>query len=212
MEYKRLKRLTTDNPDGNFEILMNYCYGKDRIAMLRYAGGKEDIPLHEYVAKLCKEKGCIEDENVTLDDIEEMICDPWGDCCDCSIGVLYYLGCQAVNARGVLKRYEDSGLSAKETQELAKAKTDGWLIMLPCKVGDIVYEPNRLRKIISKYVIEEIIINQYGVSFFRWNLLEGIYSYLTGFPVECLDKTVFLDYREAEKALKEGKSIDKGTV
>jgi hypothetical protein len=112
-----MKRLTTDNPDGNFETLMNYCYGKDHIAMLRYAGGCEHIPLHEYVAKLCKEKGCINDDDVTLEDVEERVLDPMGDCCDCSIGALYCLGCQAVNMRGLLKQYEDTGLKPDEIEK-----------------------------------------------------------------------------------------------
>jgi hypothetical protein len=78
---------------------------------------------------------------------------------------------------------------------------DEKVLVLPCKVGDVVYEPRKDRGIISEYEITEIIINKYGVSFFRWNLKEGIYSHLGGFPVECLGKTVFLTREAAEKAL-----------
>jgi hypothetical protein len=101
-----------------------------------------------------------------------------------------------------LGKYEDSCLSSEQVQEFTNAKTEGRLVVLPCKVGDTVYEPRRGRGIISEYEITEIIINRYGVSFFRWNLKEGIYSHLTGFPVECLGKTVFLTREAAEKALK----------
>ena len=38
-----------------------------------------------------------------------------------------------------LAAYEDSGLSPEQVQELAKAKTNGRLVELPCKVGQIVY-------------------------------------------------------------------------
>ena len=38
-----------------------------------------------------------------------------------------------------LAAYEDSGLSPEEVQELAKAKADGRVMMLPCKPGDKVY-------------------------------------------------------------------------
>ena len=35
-----------------------------------------------------------------------------------------------------LAEYEDSGLSPEEVQELAKAKADGRLVVLPCKISD----------------------------------------------------------------------------
>jgi hypothetical protein len=43
---------------------------------------------------------------------------------------------EAVNR---LAAYEDSGLSPEEVQELAKAKADGRLVVLPIKVGESVY-------------------------------------------------------------------------
>jgi len=36
-------------------------------------------------------------------------------------------------------KYEDSGLSPDEVQELAKAKADGRLVVLPCKTEDTVF-------------------------------------------------------------------------
>jgi hypothetical protein len=36
--------------------------------------------------------------------------------------------------------YEDSGLSPEQARELAKAKADGRLVELPCKVGDIGWQ------------------------------------------------------------------------
>ena len=43
---------------------------------------------------------------------------------------------EAVNR---LAEYEDSGLSPEEVQEIAKAKADGRLVVLPIKVGESVY-------------------------------------------------------------------------
>jgi hypothetical protein len=45
------------------------------------------------------------------------------------------------SCEGALKlaAYEDSGLSPEEVQGLAKAKADGRMVVLPCKVGDTVY-------------------------------------------------------------------------
>lgn len=37
-----------------------------------------------------------------------------------------------------LAEYEGSGLSPDEVQELAKAKADGRLVVLPCKVGELM--------------------------------------------------------------------------
>jgi hypothetical protein len=38
-----------------------------------------------------------------------------------------------------LAAYEDTGLAPAEVAELAKAKADGRLVVLPCKVGDTVF-------------------------------------------------------------------------
>lgn len=98
------RRLTTRTPQNNFENLMNYAYAKDKVAHLRYAGGKENIPLHEYVASLCEEKGC----KFTPEEVME---DGLTDCEDCPIAVLYTLGCQAAENNARLMKYEDSNPS-----------------------------------------------------------------------------------------------------
>jgi hypothetical protein len=113
-----MKRITTDNPTGNFDTLMNYCFGKDQQATLQYAGGKTDIPLHAYIAPFCKQKHCIEDENISMEDLSEVILDPMGDCSDCPYGILYYLGCQAAEVRGRLKRYEDTGCTVTDDNDI----------------------------------------------------------------------------------------------
>ena len=41
-----------------------------------------------------------------------------------------------------LAEYEGSGLSPEEVQELAKAKADGRLVVLPCKTEDTVFINN----------------------------------------------------------------------
>lgn len=45
--------------------------------------------------------------------------------------------CEAITK---LATYEDTGLSPAEVAEIAKAKDEGRLVELPCKVGDTVYE------------------------------------------------------------------------
>lgn len=51
-----MERMTSENPKGNYECLMNYCTtGEDRWATLKYAGGKEN-------AKLCELLECINED------------------------------------------------------------------------------------------------------------------------------------------------------
>lgn len=98
-----------------------------------------------------------------------------------------------------LAEYEDSGLSPKEVQELAKAKAEGRLVVLPCKVGDTVYEPFA-GKVYEK-TVDRIIINRFTTPQIwietklpfatprleRWDMAIG--------------KTVFLSREEADKAI-----------
>ena len=105
------------------------------------------------------------------------------------------------SCEGALKlaAYEDSGLSPEEVQGLAKAKADGRMVVLPCKVGDTVYEPFA-GKVYEK-TVDRIIINRFTTPQIwietklpfatprleRWDMAFG--------------KTVFLTREAAEKAL-----------
>lgn len=93
-------------------------------------------------------------------------------------------------------------ISQEELDELIKAKADGRLVVLPCKVGDAVYEPF-VGKVYEK-TVDRIIINRFTTPQIwietklpfatprleRWDLAIG--------------KTVFLTREEAEKALEVG--------
>lgn len=114
-----------------------------------------------------------------------------------------------------LAAYEDIGLEPEEIdsvfihgvieenrrlKELAQAEKGGWLVVLPCKVGDTVYEANK-RGFVSTYEVISIHILNCSV-LIGWNLIDGIYSNMNGFEVSALGKTVFLTREEAEAALK----------
>ena len=114
-----MKRLTTDNPQGNFDRLMNFAYAKNNRTHLSYAGGKYDVDLCEYVSNLAKAKG--------YDFSPEFIMeDGLFDNCDDDFAILYYCAVQAAELRARLKLFEDK-------------LENGMLIELPCKVGDTVY-------------------------------------------------------------------------
>jgi len=101
-----------------------------------------------------------------------------------------------------LAEYEDSGLSPEEVQELAKAKADGRLVVLPCNVGDNVY-----------FLLQELDGEWYVSSPHRTTEIGTRGFWTSAFPLEKpnamddftswseLGKTVFLTKEEAEKAL-----------
>jgi len=94
--------------------------------------------------------------------------------------------------------YNEIG-SIEHIRDLARAEKDGRLVM-PCKIGDTVYEANN-RGFISIYKVISIRISYCSV-LVGWELIDGIYSNLNGFEISALGKTVFLTREEAEAALK----------
>lgn len=121
----------------------------------------------------------------------------------------------AANAIVRLAAYEDTGLEPEEIVEvqeaispipfgrfhnIMEAERDGRLVVLPCKVGDTVYEVNK-RGFVSTYEVITIHVSS-GSVLVGWDLIDGIYSNLNGFEVSALGKTVFLTREEAEAALK----------
>ena len=72
--------------------------------------------------------------------------------------------------------------------------------MLPCKVGDMLYEVTG-RKTISVYKVKAIRVELFGL-FIEWGIVEGfVWQSPTGINDGEIGKTVFLTREEAEKAL-----------
>ena len=113
-----------------------------------------------------------------------------------------------------LAAYEDTGLTPEEVtalqasnQELKKealpllqAKIQDRLMVLPCKVQDVVYEVNK-RGFISTYKVISIHLSACSI-LIGWELIDGLYTNLNGFEASAIGKTVFLTREEAEAALK----------
>lgn len=119
--------------------------------------------------------------------------------------------------------YEDSGLTPAEVhsmsgewcammsvlnsmgsydrlRELAEADRDGHVVVLPCKVGDMLYEVTG-RKTISVYKVKAIRVELFSL-FIEWDIVEGfVWQYLNGINANEIGKTVFLTREDAEKAL-----------
>ena len=127
-----------------------------------------------------------------------------------------------------LKAYEDTGLTPEEIKapltedtminlaaqalgvepsrlrELAVADKDGRVVVLPCKVGDILWITGSIRRLYSAKVRTFFIGHPSGV---RWGDNDGgiqmIRTTECDVPMRDFGRTVFLTREEAEKALQE---------
>ena len=114
----------------------------------------------------------------------------------------YNDACSARKVWERLKAYEDMvrDISTDRLRELAEADKDGRVTVLPCKVGDTVYEVTS-RKTISEYRVKAIRVELF-CTFIEWDIAAGfVDKSLFGVPVDEIGKTVFLTREEAEKAL-----------
>ena len=101
-------RLTTDNPIGNFDALMNYAYAKDGNVLIRYANNQENMDLCDYIAHHAKCDCAINAQEVL--DGACLECDDFY----CPLGRAYFASVQAAELRGRLKMYEDLAEQAEK--------------------------------------------------------------------------------------------------
>lgn len=92
------------------------------------------------------------------------------------------------------------GVPAEALRDLVDLGKAGRLMVLPCKVGDRLYEVTG-RKTISVYKVRAIRVELFGL-FIEWDIVEGfVWQSLSGINAGEIGKTVFLTREEAEKAL-----------
>lgn len=110
---------------------------------------------------------------------------------------------QAVNAKNIIElAFADDTSKAERIRKLLAADDEGRVVVLPCKVGDMLYEVTG-RKTISVYKVKAIRVELFGL-FIEWDIVEGfVWQYLNGINANEIGKTVFLSREEAEKALQE---------
>lgn len=108
------------------------------------------------------------------------------------------------------ERLIDLMIEAKRTEPetgsfseyLADYLLEHGVVMLPCKVGDRLYEVTG-RKTVSVYKVRAIRVELFGL-FIEWDIVEGfVWQSLSGINADDIGKTVFLTREEAERALKE---------
>ena len=140
----------------------------------------------------------------------------------------YDTACSQKQVWEQLKAYEDTGLTPEEIKapftedaminlaaqalgaepsrlrEMAVADKDGRVVVLPCKVGDILWITGSIRRLYSAKVRTFFIGHPSGV---RWGDNDGgiqmIRTTECDVPMRDFGRTVFLTREEAEKALAE---------
>ena len=104
-------------------------------------------------------------------------------------------------AAEIEKQLDSYGFSAKKMLEFIKADKDGRLVVLPCKVGDMVYFVNA--KHILEFTVVGYAVDETGIS---WVYSEHVdktgHTYERTFSPDRIGKTTFLSREEAEKAMK----------
>ena len=100
---------------------------------------------------------------------------------------------EAEEAEYIKQRF---GLWPEEIEALAKAKEEGRLIILPCKIGDTVYKTD-LDGIITGTVLYAHLYGSFMELTIDWDD-----EYFETIQADSFGKTVFASKEEAEKALK----------
>lgn len=110
----------------------------------------------------------------------------------------------AIMGKAVAQITEFEGLPIDRLRELAVADKDGRCVVLPCKVGDILWITGSIRRLYSAKVRAFFIGNPSGVRG-RDNDAgtQMIRTTECDVPMRDFGKTVFLTREEAEKALAE---------
>ena len=102
------------------------------------------------------------------------------------------------------KSVEEEIALLSRLRELYKADKDGRVVVLPCKVGDMVYFVNA--KHILEFTVVGYAVDETGIS---WVYSEHVdktgHTYEHTFSPDRIGKTTFLSREEAEKALQEMK-------
>ena len=142
IETEKMKRLTMDNVEemGMYSLAHNCCY-IDENRNTRYRDFEIDIDARELAKGLLKE---MTEDAVSFESDEDF--DDWMGC---------YIGEDGIcTPRGLIATFYQNLWAMAELRERLKYYEDleeqGRLLVLPCKVGDTVYE-----------IIEETVPNRY---------------------------------------------------
>ena len=114
-----MKKIVTDTPQDNMEVMMNLAFVKDKEVWIRGGGDDgEDCTLIDFTNRMCASHDCLFD--ITPNEIDEEDIDNTGDrllecsMSGCPIGTAYFIAIQAAELRERLRKFEnDSELDTK---------------------------------------------------------------------------------------------------
>ena len=102
-----LPKMVTDNPQGNFETMLNLVYGKDGWSYIRH--GDKDMQITDFCFKeLCPKFGCPEfaDQTMTSEEQDEFLSDCVFD--GCPVATVYAALSGYGHLRDRLRQHEDA--------------------------------------------------------------------------------------------------------
>lgn len=196
-----MERLTNNKKVSDMsmiELAYNSCYADEK-CNVRYRDYELDIDSRKLVRDLAKDM-CNEDlSDMSDEEFDEYMAEMLSVETDSQIGLLalFYRNLWAMaDLREKLKEYED-------------LEEQGRLLKLPCKVGDMLYYPDKEFNIIIPMRLTEIVIKFNGLdtsscqydccSFYECGDAYEDYE----FDDEDIGETVFLEKPKAEAKLKE---------
>ena len=107
-----MKKIVTDDPQTNTEVMFNLAYVKDKEVWIRGGGDDgEDCTLIDFTNRMCASHDCLFD--ITPNEIDEEDIDNTGDrllecsMSGCPIGTAYFIAIQAAELRERVREYEE---------------------------------------------------------------------------------------------------------
>ena len=196
-----MKRLTSNKEVSDMsmiELAHNSCYADDK-RNARYRDYDLDIDSRQLVRNLMKDM-CGEDlSDLSDEEFDEYKGSVHSIELDSEVGLfaLFYRNLWAMaNLRETLKKYED-------------LEEQGRLVKLPCKVGDMLYYPEKLFDIVVPVRLNEIIISFLGIDTYSYQYnccsfdeCGDVYEEYD-FDTNDFGKSIFLTKAEAEAKLEE---------
>ena len=105
-----MNRLTTNDPQNNFETMLNMVYGKDGWGYIRHGDG--DMKITDFCLDLCKVHGCEFIDESFMEKLDEEKDECLFECLflGCPVASVYAALCGYCHCRSRLKMYEDAGM------------------------------------------------------------------------------------------------------
>lgn len=119
-----MKRLVTDDPQNNMEVMFNLAFVKDKEVWIRDSGPDgENCTLIDFSRQMCmKNHECQFDDGFPADLAKndfDQIGDLFMECsmCGCPIGTAYFIAIQAAELRERLRMYENDSVDSSGSTE-----------------------------------------------------------------------------------------------